>query len=240
MTDTDFHVHPVRGPFNAVFFWLAEGMFDHLLGPHKRRLLADLPDTVVELGSGVGANLRYLAPGSSLIAVEPNPAMHRRLRRAARRRGVHLDVRQVPAERTDLPDASAEVVVSSLVLCTVADVDRVLAEVRRVLRPGGRFVFVEHVAAPEGTRAAPLAALGPGAVGVVLRGLLVRARPRRGSALGRVRERRRRGLSAPVTVPAVQPPDRRRGDGVIGRACRASDRCRPPRRACPGRPASRR
>jgi len=151
MTDTDFHVHPVRGPFNAVFFWLAGGMFDHLLGPHKRRLLADLPETVVELGSGVGANLRYLAPGSKLIAVEPNPAMHRRLRRAARRRGVHLDVRRVPAERTDLPDASAEVVVSSLVLCTVSDVEQVLAEVRRVLRPGGRFVFVEHVAAPDGT-----------------------------------------------------------------------------------------
>ena len=151
MTDTDFRTHPVRGPFNALFFWLAGGLFDHLLGPHKRRLLADLPDTVVELGSGVGANLRYLAPGSRLIAVEPNPAMHRRLRRAARQRGILLDVRQVPAERTDLPDASAEVVVSSLVLCTVNDVDQVLAEVRRVLRPGGRFVFVEHVAAPDGT-----------------------------------------------------------------------------------------
>lgn len=151
MTDTHVRIHPVRGPLNALFFWLTGGLFDHLLGPHKRRLLADLPDTVVELGSGVGANLRYLAPGSRLIAVEPNPAMHGRLRRAARRRGVLLDVRQVPAERTDLPEASAEVVVSSLVLCTVNDVDRVLAEVRRVLRPGGRFVFVEHVAAPDGT-----------------------------------------------------------------------------------------
>ena len=119
MTDTEFQTHPVRGPFNALFFWLTGGLFDRLLGPHKRRLLADLPDTVVELGSGVGANLRYLAPGSRLIAVEPNPAMHRRLRRAARRRGVRLDVRQVPAERTDLPDESADVVVSSLVLCTV-------------------------------------------------------------------------------------------------------------------------
>ncbi len=151
MTDTEFSTHPVRGPFNALFFWLTGGLFDQLLGPRKRRLLADLPDTVVELGSGVGANLRYLAPGSRLIAVEPNPAMHGRLRRAARRRGVLLDVREVPAERTDLPDESADVVVSSLVLCTVRDVDQVLAEVRRVLRPGGRFVFVEHVAAPDGT-----------------------------------------------------------------------------------------
>jgi SAM-dependent methyltransferase len=64
---------------------------------------------------------------------------------------VHLDLRQVPAEQTDLPDASADVVLSSLVLCSVADPRQVLAEVRRVLRPGGRFVFVEHVAAPEGT-----------------------------------------------------------------------------------------
>lgn len=151
MTDTEFSTHHVRGPFNALFFWLTGGLFDQLLGPRKRRLLADLPDTVVELGSGVGANLRYLAPGSRLIAVEPNPAMHGRLRRAARRRGVLLDVREVPAERTDLPDESADVVVSSLVLCTVRDVDQVLAEVRRVLRPGGRFVFVEHVAAPDGT-----------------------------------------------------------------------------------------
>ncbi len=151
MTDTEFPTHPVRGPFNALFFWATGGLFERLLGPRKRRLLLDLPGTVVELGSGVGANLRYLAPGSRLIAVEPNPAMHRRLRRAARQHGVLLDLREAPAERTDLPDASAEVVLSTLVLCTVRDVDRVLAEVRRVLRPGGRFVFVEHVAAPDGT-----------------------------------------------------------------------------------------
>jgi SAM-dependent methyltransferase len=136
---------------NAVFFWLAGGMFDQLLRRRKRRVYADLPDTVVELGSGVGANLRYLDAGSRLIAVEPNPAMHRRLRRAAARRGVTLDLRALSAERTDLPDASAEVVLSSLVLCSVADPAQVLAEVRRMLQPGGRFVFVEHVAAPAGT-----------------------------------------------------------------------------------------
>jgi SAM-dependent methyltransferase len=151
VTESFFRAHPVRGPLNAAFFWLAGGVFDRLLGTHKRRVLTDLPDTVVELGSGVGANLRYLAPGSTLIAVEPNPAMHRRLRRAAARRGVLLELHQVSAEHTDLPSASAEVVISSLVLCSVAEPARVLAEVRRVLRPGGRFVFVEHVAAPEGT-----------------------------------------------------------------------------------------
>ena len=151
MTITDFRPHVVRGPFNATFFWLTGPLFDRLLGAQKRRLLVDLPGTVVELGSGVGANLRYLTPGSTLVAVEPNPAMHARLRRAARRRGVVLDLHPVPAERTGLADASADAVISSLVLCSVTDPAQVLAEVRRVLRPGGRFVFVEHVAAPHGT-----------------------------------------------------------------------------------------
>jgi SAM-dependent methyltransferase len=151
VTETFFHAHRVRGPFNAAFFWLTGGLFDRLLGPHKQRVFAGLPDSVVELGSGVGANLRYLRRGSTLVAVEPNPAMHGRLLRAARRRGVQLDLHAVAAERLDLPDGSTDMVLSSLVLCSVADPARVLAEVRRVLRPGGRFVFVEHVAAPSGT-----------------------------------------------------------------------------------------
>ena len=65
---------------------------------------------------------------------------------------MRLEVQAAPAERTRLPDASAEVVLSSLVLCSVADPATALAEVRRVLRPGGRFMFVEHVAAPDGSR----------------------------------------------------------------------------------------
>jgi SAM-dependent methyltransferase len=118
---------------------------------HKAKAFANLPHNVVELGSGVGANLRYLPTGSRLIAVEPNPYMHGRLRRAARRRNVDLEIRDVVGERIDLPDASAEVVISSLVLCTVGDPAAVLAEVRRILVPGGRFSFAEHVVAKRRT-----------------------------------------------------------------------------------------
>jgi len=114
-------------------------------------VFAELPDTVVELGSGVGANIRYLRPGSTLVAIEPNLPMHRRLRAAAERHGVRLDLRDRLAERTGLPDHSVDSVVSSLVLCTVTDPVEVLAEVRRILRPGGTFRFVEHVAARTGT-----------------------------------------------------------------------------------------
>jgi ubiquinone/menaquinone biosynthesis C-methylase UbiE len=77
--------------------------------------------------------------------------MHRRLRAAATRHGVHLDLRDRLAERTDLPDQSVDSVISSLVLCTVTDPADVLAEIRRILRPGGTFRFVEHVAARAGT-----------------------------------------------------------------------------------------
>ena len=113
----------------------------------KAKAYADLPSSVVELGSGVGANLRYLPAGARLTAIEPNPYMHARLRRAARRRRVDLEIRSVIGERIDLPDASAEAVISSLVLCTVTDPVAVLAEIRRILRPGGRFSFAEHVVA---------------------------------------------------------------------------------------------
>ncbi|MCY1139247.1 methyltransferase domain-containing protein [Actinoplanes sp. Pm04-4] len=114
-------------------------------------MFADLPRDVVELGPGVGANLRYVRAGSTLVAVEPNRPMHRRLRAAAERRGVRLDLRDSTAERTGLPDRSADAVISSLVLCTVSDPAAVLQEIRRILRPGGTYRFVEHVAAPGGT-----------------------------------------------------------------------------------------
>jgi SAM-dependent methyltransferase len=86
-----------------------------------------------------------------LVAIEPNSAMHGRLRAAAERHGVRLDLRDRVAERTGLPPGSVETVISSLVLCTVTDPAGVVAEVRRVLRPGGTFRFVEHVAARAGT-----------------------------------------------------------------------------------------
>ncbi|HEV7713399.1 MAG TPA: methyltransferase domain-containing protein [Asanoa sp.] len=151
MTDTLFELHRARGPFNAAFFSVMGPYIERNVREHKRRVYAELPDTVVELGAGVGANLRYLRPGSTLVAIEPNTPMHRRLRTAAARRGVHLELRDSLAERTDLPDQSADSVISSLVLCTVANPADVLAEIRRILRPGGTFRFVEHVAATAGT-----------------------------------------------------------------------------------------
>lgn len=146
-----FEVHPVRSRINALGFRLVDGYFHRRYRTLKREHFGGLPRTVVELGAGTGANLRYLAPGSRLIAVEPNVHMHPHLSSAARRWGISLEVLTAPAERLPLPDASVDAVLSSLVLCSVADPARALAEVRRVLRPGGRFWCIEHVAAPPGT-----------------------------------------------------------------------------------------
>jgi SAM-dependent methyltransferase len=141
--------NPVRGRLNAAFFRLMDRYVHFVLGDRKQQLLADLPDTVVEIGPGAGTNLRYYRPGTTLIAVEPNVHMHGRLRRAAARRHIRLDLLPVGAEDTGLRAGSVDAVVCTLVLCTVPDPAAVLAEVRRLLRPGGRLLFVEHVGAPQ-------------------------------------------------------------------------------------------
>lgn len=111
----------------------------------KRSLLADLRGTILEIGAGRGANFGYLHPSVRWVGIEPG----RRRRRLGRSRAVLAAV----GERLPLRDASVDAVISTIVLCSVRDQDQVLAEVRRVLRPGGTFVFAEHVAAPRGTRA---------------------------------------------------------------------------------------
>lgn len=143
--------NPIRGRFNAWFFQALDGYMHWKYREIKLRLFQQLPGTVVELGPGSGANLRYLPRGIRLIAVEPNVHMHVALRRRAAERGIELDLRGLRGEELDIPTGSVDFVFSSLVLCSVDRPEQVIAEVRRILRPGGRFVCVEHVMAPEGS-----------------------------------------------------------------------------------------
>jgi len=137
----------VRGRLNAAVLRTSDAYGHLLMGRHKRRLFASLPPTVVEIGPGTGANLRYYQPGTRLIAIEPNRHMHSPLRKAAQRHGIELELREEGADAIGLPDGSVDAVVSTLVLCTVPDPAVTLREVRRILRPGGRFLFLEHVRA---------------------------------------------------------------------------------------------
>ncbi len=115
---------------------------------------------VVEVGVGAGPNLRFYPSGSrvrSVTGVEPNEYMAPYAQAAAASAGVPLSLSLGYAEALPLPDACADVVVTTLVLCTVRDAGAALAEVARVLRPGGAYVFIEHVAA-DASRAPVLAA----------------------------------------------------------------------------------
>jgi ubiquinone/menaquinone biosynthesis C-methylase UbiE len=143
--------HPLRARLNAWLLHALDGYAHRKYHHLKRELFGGLPHTVLELGPGHGANFRYLDRGTHVIALEPNLHMHPYLRAAAARHGVTVDVRAGVAEAIPLPDASVGAVIASLVLCSVSDPARALAEIRRVLRPGGRLWCIEHVAADDGT-----------------------------------------------------------------------------------------
>lgn len=114
-------------------------------------LLGALHGTVLELGPGAGGNLRYYRPDIRWLGVEPSAVARDLTRAAAIALGRRAQVLPGRAEELELGDASVDAVVCSFVLCSVDGVADALAEVRRVLRPGGRVVFAEHVAAPVGT-----------------------------------------------------------------------------------------
>lgn len=146
-----YRANRIRGPLNAAGFSILDGAVNRMLQERKQRVFSKLPNDVLVLGPGIGANFRYMRPGSRVVAIEPNPAMHARLRAQAERFGIALDLRGTRGESLDVCDESVAMVISTLVLCTVASPEKVVAEVLRVLCPGGRFAFVEHVAAAEGT-----------------------------------------------------------------------------------------
>lgn len=136
--------------FAALLPTLSQG-HAHVSEPWRRRLLGDLAGTVLEIGPGTGVNLAYLPDGVYWIGLEPNPYFHPHLKQALSLRGLSGEVLLGQAEAIPLPEESVEAVVATLVLCSVEDTRAALAEILRVLKPGGRLVFLEHVAAPRGS-----------------------------------------------------------------------------------------
>ncbi len=124
---------------------------DLAVGSRKSELLSSLRGTVIEIGPGTGANLRHYHSDVRLIGIEPNIHMHPYLLSEAGRLGRSVDLRTGFGEGIDVEDGSADAVVTTHVLCSVDDVDRVISEAYRVLKPGGRLCFLEHVAAPQGS-----------------------------------------------------------------------------------------
>jgi ubiquinone/menaquinone biosynthesis C-methylase UbiE len=117
----------------------------------KEDLFRNLQGVLVEIGAGAGPNLTLFPENLRVIGIEPNPYMHGYYRDEAREAGCSVSVVQGVAEALPFPDGSIDTVLSTLVLCSVHELDRSLAEIVRVLKPGGRFLFMEHVAAPRRT-----------------------------------------------------------------------------------------
>jgi ubiquinone/menaquinone biosynthesis C-methylase UbiE len=112
----------------------------------RERLLAGASGDVIEIGGGTGANLPLYGPAvGSLTITEPEPPMLRRLDRKVREHRPATRVLRAPAEDLPFDDHTFDVAVSTLVLCGVDDQPRALRELRRVLRPGGQLLFIEHL-----------------------------------------------------------------------------------------------
>ncbi len=120
----------------------------------RAELLNELDGDVLEVGAGTGFNMPFYPDTIQRVVVtEPDPHMRNKLRRVLD--PIHWPRFEVVAASLDglpMPDASFDAVISTLVLCSVNDLHEALAEIRRVLKPGGRFVFLEHVAAEDGSR----------------------------------------------------------------------------------------
>jgi SAM-dependent methyltransferase len=114
----------------------------------RHGVLAQATGDVLEIGAGTGLNLgAYPATVASLTLAEPEPSMVARLRDVGGGHALAPAVVSAGAEELPFPDASFDTVVSTLVLCTVEDVEQSLREISRVLRPGGQLLLIEHVRA---------------------------------------------------------------------------------------------
>lgn len=150
MTDGESVSHPIMA---RLYDRLNRGAEADLFPPHREYLAADIHGTVLDIGIGTGAMFPYYAESRGqgadfdLYTIEPDPHMRRRATEAAEAAGLDMAIDDARAESLPYDDGSFDIVICSLVLCSVADLDAALSEVGRVLRADGEFRFFEHISA---------------------------------------------------------------------------------------------
>ena len=145
VADTGFKPHPI---FARMWIRESRRAESHGAAEHRDELLAGVSGRVIEVGAGSGTNFaHYPAEVSEVVAVEPEPTLRAAAAEAAMAAPVPVSVVDGLADSLPAEDQSFDVVVASLMLCSVPDQDHALAEFRRVLRPGGELRFYEHVQA---------------------------------------------------------------------------------------------
>jgi ubiquinone/menaquinone biosynthesis C-methylase UbiE len=117
---------------------------------YRKEQLACVDGEILEIGAGTGLNLPHYPPHiKRLTTVEPNPGMNRHLQKRIAETGFDVDQHMIRSESLPFDEASFDCVVSTLTLCSISDVKRALGEIHRVLKPGGRILFLEHGLSPD-------------------------------------------------------------------------------------------
>jgi ubiquinone/menaquinone biosynthesis C-methylase UbiE len=132
--------------FAALYDTVSRGSEAAGMREERRQLLAGADGATLEIGAGTGLNLEHYPDAvSRLVLVEPDKHMRRKLGRRLETLGRTAEIIDAPAGALPFPDASFDTVVVTYVLCSVPDQQEALAEIARVLKPDGRFLFLEHV-----------------------------------------------------------------------------------------------
>ncbi len=136
---------------NVLFPWAYDRLAKRLhLDERRATQLSSATGRVLELGIGTGLNLPFYPESvREIFAIDPNPGMKKQLVKKLRSSAVRVHLVQAPAERLPFADSRFDSVITTLVLCSIPDLARALAEVRRVLTPNGQFLFLEHGASPD-------------------------------------------------------------------------------------------
>ena len=120
-------------------------MSDPIISQYRQQLLAEVEGEVLEIGFGTGLNLPYYPQKiDKITTIDPNPGMKKLAEKRIKQSSITVDNRVLNGENLPMDNANFDCVVSTWTLCSIAQVDRAIAEIYRVLKPGGKFFFIEH------------------------------------------------------------------------------------------------